>query len=204
MATAGQLQMFNKFAPDEMFGLDERAYDPIKGKIHRIHYIEDDKVSDAAMFKIWLEDHTLGHILRMELLRDENVLFAGYKVPHPLDHMIELRVQTLPKSSPQQALTRAVRNLRSECKSMLEQFDQGVRQLQTKGQVKDDDFARQLRQDPPGVSTVGETDATFSAAEGDMDIDLGFEETLAQLDGLEGMRASSPQSPDIGGSEFGP
>eukprot|EP00971_Amphidinium_carterae_P274239 5442563-Amphidinium_carterae.1 len=30
-------------------------------------------------------------------------------------------------------------------------------------EVKDDDFARQLRQDPPGVSTVGETDATFSA-----------------------------------------
>merc|ERR1719198_244695 len=98
-------------------------------KIHRIHQWKDEKVPDAVVFQIWLEDHTLGNILRMELLRNENVLFAGYKVPHPLDHMIELRIQTLPKSSPEQALRRAVRNLRQETRSMLEQFDAGCMAL---------------------------------------------------------------------------
>jgi len=129
MATPGQLQMYNKMEMSEMFGLDHRAFDSRIGEIRRIHIYPDEKVPDAAIFKIWLEDHTLGHILRMELLRNENVLFAGYKVPHPLDHMIELRVQTMSKSSPQTALRLAVRNLRGECKSMLEQFDIGVAAL---------------------------------------------------------------------------
>lgn len=109
-----------------MFSLDHRAMDKRINKIHRIHQVKDEKVPDAVVFIIWLEDHTLGNILRMELLRNDLVLFAGYKVPHPLDHMIELRVQTLPKSSPEQALRRAVRNLRAECKSMLDQFDKEV------------------------------------------------------------------------------
>merc|ERR1719408_57352 len=115
--------MYNKLEVSEMFSLDHRAHDERAGRIHRIHVYPDEKVPDAAIFKVWLEDHTIGNILRMELLRNEKVLFAGYKVPHPLDHMIELRVQTLPKSSPEQALRRAVANLRTECKSMLNQFD---------------------------------------------------------------------------------
>mmetsp|Transcript_101384 Transcript_101384/g.286000 ORF Transcript_101384/g.286000 Transcript_101384/m.286000 type:complete len:200 (+) Transcript_101384:116-715(+) len=126
MATPGQLQMYNKLEVMEMFSLDQRAMDHKTGKIKRIHIVPDEKVPDACLFKIWLEDHTLGHTLRMELLRNEDVLFAGYKVPHPLDHMIELRVQTLPKSSPEIVLRHAVENIRTECRSMLDQFDQGV------------------------------------------------------------------------------
>merc|ERR1719334_792394 len=43
--------------------------------------------------------------------------------------MIELRVQTLPKSSPEKAVRQAVEHLRSECKSMLDQFDAGCAEL---------------------------------------------------------------------------
>mmetsp|Transcript_4507 Transcript_4507/g.10322 ORF Transcript_4507/g.10322 Transcript_4507/m.10322 type:complete len:233 (-) Transcript_4507:157-855(-) len=127
MATPGQLQMYNKLEVGEMFGLDHRALDSRTNEIHRIHVYPDEKVPNAATYHIWLEDHTLGNMLRMELLRNETVLFCGYKVPHPLNHMIELRVQTLPKSSPELALRHAIVNLKSETKSMLEQFDQGVR-----------------------------------------------------------------------------
>ena len=44
------------------------------------------------------EDHTLGNLLRHQLLKDPNVLFAGYKNPHPLDHNIILRVQVCSSS----------------------------------------------------------------------------------------------------------
>lgn len=54
----------------------------------------------------------------MELLRNEAVLFAGYKVPHPLEHRIELRVQTTPAETPEAALRHAARNLQSECKGI--------------------------------------------------------------------------------------
>jgi len=35
-------------------------------------------------------------IFHRQLLRDPQVLFAGYKVPHPLEHKFVLRVQTIP------------------------------------------------------------------------------------------------------------
>lgn len=38
------------------------------------------------------EDHTLGTILHTELLKDEDVEFAGYRKHHPLEDNIELRV----------------------------------------------------------------------------------------------------------------
>lgn len=128
MATPGQLQMYNKLEVGEMFGLDHRAMDTRINRIHRIHVYPDEKVPNAVTYVIWLEDHTLGNLLRMELLRNETVIFCGYKVPHPLNHMIELRLQTLPKSSPEMALRHAIANLKQECKSMLDQFDEGVRE----------------------------------------------------------------------------
>ena len=41
------------------------------------------------------EDHTLGNYVRMQLLKDQEVIFAAYKVPHPLVKSVEVRVQTL-------------------------------------------------------------------------------------------------------------
>ena len=41
-----------------------------------------------------LEDHTLGDLLRIYLLRHKQVRFAGYRLSHPLDDTLELRVQT--------------------------------------------------------------------------------------------------------------
>lgn len=43
---------------------------------------------------MYLEDHTLGNLLRMQLLKDPNIIFAGYKVPHPLENRVELKVQS--------------------------------------------------------------------------------------------------------------
>jgi len=130
MATPGQLQMYNKLEPDELFSLGQDSYDKRVNKMHRIHMYPDEKVPDACLFKVFLEDHTMGNALRMELLRNEDVIFAAYRVPHPYNHMIEIRVQTTAKSSCELAMRRAIRNLRAECSSMLDQFDRGVALLQ--------------------------------------------------------------------------
>ena len=37
------------------------------------------------------ENHTLGNIVRYQLLKDKAVKFAGYRVPHPLESKIEIK-----------------------------------------------------------------------------------------------------------------
>lgn len=57
-----------------------------------------------------------------QLLKDPNVLFAGYKVPHPLEHKFVIRIQTTSESSPQDALMNAISDLISEMHLLEERF----------------------------------------------------------------------------------
>ena len=78
-------------APDRLDSVRDRD----AGQPHarrRVAMERDSKVANAALFTLLREDHTVGQLLRMELLRDSGVRFAGYRHPHPLDQHIELRV----------------------------------------------------------------------------------------------------------------
>lgn len=57
-----------------------------------------------------------------QLLKDPNVLFAGYRVPHPLEHKFLLRIQTTPDYAPQEAFTNAITDLLSELSLLEERF----------------------------------------------------------------------------------
>ncbi|KAG2459107.1 LRWD1 protein, partial [Polypterus senegalus] len=87
---------------------------------------KDTKVPNACLFTLNKEDHTLGNIIRSQLLKDPQVLFAGYKVPHPLEHKVVIRVQTTPDYSPQEAFTNAITDLISELSLLEERFRQKV------------------------------------------------------------------------------
>ena len=65
-----------------------------------------------------------------QLWKDPQVLFAGYKNPHPLEHKFVLRVQTTPEYSPQDALTNAITDLISEFSLLEERFKDAVRERQ--------------------------------------------------------------------------
>lgn len=88
----------------------------------KISITKDTKVPNACLFTLNKEDHTLGNIIRAQLLKDPQVLFAGYKVPHPLEHKIVIRVQTTPDYSPQEAFTNAITDLISELSLLEERF----------------------------------------------------------------------------------
>ena len=73
---------------------------------------KDLKVSNAVVFTISKEDHTLANMLRAQLLKDPQVIFAGYKIPHPLEHKVVLRVQTINSDyTPVQAMENAIKDL---------------------------------------------------------------------------------------------
>ena len=57
-----------------------------------------------------------------QLLKDPNVLFAGYKQPHPLEHKFILRIQTVASYSPADAMMNAITDLISELSLLEERF----------------------------------------------------------------------------------
>lgn len=56
------------------------------------------------------------------MIKDPNVVFAGYKVPHPLENKFVLRVQTTADYAPHEALNNAITDLLSELAFTEEQF----------------------------------------------------------------------------------
>ncbi|KAK6462827.1 RNA polymerase II core subunit [Scheffersomyces coipomensis] len=90
--------------------------------VEKIKIIPDTKVPNAAIVKIEREDHTLANLLRAQLLKDNKVLFAAYKVEHPLFANFVLRVQTEDDYSPKKALMRACSAIISELDEIKDKF----------------------------------------------------------------------------------
>jgi len=83
----------------------------------------DTKVQNAVTMVVEREDHTLGNMLRMQLLEDRDVLFSGYRVPHPLEPAIQVKVQTGSEiPGPTQAVEAALGSLLGELKTFEERF----------------------------------------------------------------------------------
>lgn len=58
------------------------------------------------------EDHTLCNLLKKALLKDENVIFAGYKIDHPLLSNPKIYITTNQGFSPEDALRSAIERLK--------------------------------------------------------------------------------------------
>lgn len=77
----------------------------------RIEVQEDMRIPNAATFVFNKEDHTLGNMLRHAVLTLPSVLFSGYKVPHPLEPRVLLKIQTDGSVTPAEALQQACTQL---------------------------------------------------------------------------------------------
>lgn len=66
--------------------------------------------------------HSIPVIPDSQLLKDPNVLFAGYKNPHPLEHKFIIRIQTTSQYSPQEAFMNAITDVISELSLFEERF----------------------------------------------------------------------------------
>ena len=98
----------------------------------RLTQEKDTKVPDAATFTIQCEDHTLGNLLRMSLLESDQVLFSGYKIPHPLENAVLVKVQTVPESTPSAALSKTVSDLIQHVAVLDEQFKTQIAQFKSR------------------------------------------------------------------------
>ncbi|KAL8293637.1 hypothetical protein RQP46_000338 [Phenoliferia psychrophenolica] len=87
---------------------------------------EDTKIPNAATITINKEDHTLANMLRSQLLLLPYVIFSGYRVPHPLEPRVVLKVQTDGSRTPIQAVQSACDDLIRTLASMKNQFQNEV------------------------------------------------------------------------------
>ncbi|CAD1810316.1 DNA-directed RNA polymerase II subunit RPB11 [Candida parapsilosis] len=107
--------------------------------LEKIKITPDSKVPNAAIIKIEREDHTLANLLRAQLLKDDRVIFAAYKVEHPLFANFVLRIQTEDDYSPKDALKNACQALIAELQAINDKFQ---REWALKGLMSnnEDDF----------------------------------------------------------------
>jgi DNA-directed RNA polymerase II subunit RPB11 len=96
----------------------------------KVAYERDMKIMNAATFTVQREDHTVGNVLRMQLHRDPSVLFAGYKLPHPLQYKMVVKIQTTSQSTPMQAYNLAITDLTKELDHLKVAFEQEMAQKQ--------------------------------------------------------------------------
>ena len=88
---------------------------------------QDTKVPNAAISTLNKEDHTLGNLIRHQLLKDPNVLFAGYKNPSPFVNQVIIRVQTTSDYTPNDAFINAITDLLSELSLFEERFKEQLK-----------------------------------------------------------------------------
>jgi len=77
---------------------------------------------DAASYEFQGEDHTLGNALRWMIMKNPEVEFCGYSIPHPSEPKMNIRIQTYKPYTPRQALAKGLDDLIDLCDVVTETF----------------------------------------------------------------------------------
>eukprot|EP00992_Anisonema_acinus_P006463 TRINITY_DN2062_c0_g1_i1.p3 TRINITY_DN2062_c0_g1~~TRINITY_DN2062_c0_g1_i1.p3 ORF type:complete len:138 (-),score=68.05 TRINITY_DN2062_c0_g1_i1:25-387(-) len=89
----------------------------------------DTKLENACTFIIDKEDHTIGNVLRMYLHENDDVLFVGYRVPHPLTHAVHLKVHCVEGTPPARAVDLAIDQIFGDLQSLEHQFQEQLERV---------------------------------------------------------------------------
>ncbi|KAF2200861.1 RBP11-like subunits of RNA polymerase [Delitschia confertaspora ATCC 74209] len=76
----------------------------------------------AASFQFEGEDHTLGNALRYIIMKNPDVEFCGYSIPHPSESKMNLRIQTYDGVSVYSVLEKGLNDLIDLCDVVTEKF----------------------------------------------------------------------------------
>ncbi|KAK9372814.1 DNA-directed RNA polymerase [Lipomyces chichibuensis] len=90
--------------------------------VSKVTVTPDSRIPNAVNIKFEREDHTLGNLLRSQLLQDPKVVFAAYKVEHPLFANFVLRLQTEDGYTPREALQQAIFSLITQLEQLKKEF----------------------------------------------------------------------------------
>ncbi|KAK6199210.1 uncharacterized protein RJT21DRAFT_3027 [Scheffersomyces amazonensis] len=101
---------------------EEQEYD--LDKIKLLPGSSDD--GSAASFQIIDEDHTLGNALRYIIMKNPEVEFCGYSIPHPSENKLNIRIQTYGSITAVEALHQGLDNLTELCTVIEDKFSEKI------------------------------------------------------------------------------
>ncbi|KAK3830881.1 MAG: Rpc19 RNA polymerases I and III subunit AC19 [Linnemannia elongata] len=76
----------------------------------------------CATFCLQDEDHTLGNALRWSLMKNPEVDFASYSIPHPSEARTNVRIQTSDNTTAAEAMYKGLDDLTDLCEHVIQTF----------------------------------------------------------------------------------
>ncbi|KAL4801375.1 DNA-directed RNA polymerase [Aspergillus unguis] len=76
----------------------------------------------AASFQFEGEGHTLGNALRYAIMKNPEVEFAAYTIPHPSEQKMNVRIQTYDSTTAIEALEKGLDTLMELCDVVTDKF----------------------------------------------------------------------------------
>ncbi|KAG0273969.1 RNA polymerase subunit AC19 [Linnemannia exigua] len=76
----------------------------------------------CATFCLKDEDHTLGNALRWTLMKNPEVDFASYSIPHPSEAKTNVRIQTSDNTTAAEAMVKGLDDLSDLCSHVIQTF----------------------------------------------------------------------------------
>lgn len=127
--------------------------------IHKLEVskLKSDDDETCCTFLLHNEDHTLGNSLRYMILKNPDVEFCGYNVPHPSEHRINLRIQTRTKPSGE-VLKSALCDIQTVCDHILETFKDSMQRYKSNlGDVEDEQEDEEEEDEDDETEDEGQT-----------------------------------------------
>ncbi|KAG9645306.1 hypothetical protein KCU64_g10987, partial [Aureobasidium melanogenum] len=116
MSTNGDHEM-----ADAVVGAEVDAADVELAEPQRIRVLPG-STDTAASFEFIKEDHTLGNALRYIIMKNPDVEFCGYSIPHPSEAKMNLRIQTWDEVNVYDVLEKGLNDLMDLCDVVVDKF----------------------------------------------------------------------------------
>ncbi|EJS42026.1 rpc19p [Saccharomyces arboricola H-6] len=112
----------------EMTGDEEQEDEPDKEKIKLLTQATSEDGTSAS-FQIVEEDHTLGNALRYIIMKNPDVEFCGYSIPHPSENLLNIRIQTYGETTAVDALQKGLQDLMDLCDVVESKFTESIKSM---------------------------------------------------------------------------
>jgi DNA-directed RNA polymerase I and III subunit RPAC2 len=101
-------------------------------KLELVNDGTDDEYSKT--FTINDEDHTLANALRYLIMKNANIIFCGYTIPHPSENKVNFKIQTNKKVTALDVLEKGLNDLNQVCDHVMETFKRAVDNFESNNQ----------------------------------------------------------------------